>query len=423
MAATTSTVRVNRAWYVVVPMFTQVVLGVLYTWSVFRGPLAKLHGWSEAQTIAPYRYSLLALAAGTVLAGMWLDRKGPRFVETISGLLLGTGMLLAAAFSNSPGGLIFSYGILGGLGVGFGYVAPIATCIRWFPDKRGFIAGLAVVGSGVGPVFYGPFLQGLIGRDASRFEESIPRTFLILAGIFYVSVIGAAQFYRLPPAGWKPEGWTPPAAKQVAVEERSPRGMLATWQFYGLYALYFLGASVGLTAIGMAAPLLDAVSGTGAAISAGLALGVMSLFNGGGRLSWGAVSDRLGRKRAAIFMSVVSIVTCLALLRPAQGFWPVLTGLCLAAFAYGGWLALMPSLAADYYGPRHVGANYGLLFSAWGLCGFVAPGYFASVLDRSRAAGGTMGGYGEVFTELAGVSAVALILAAVLRKPAARTVN
>jgi MFS transporter, OFA family, oxalate/formate antiporter len=417
MATAAPAVKTNRVWYAAVAMFTQVILGILYTWSVFRGPLAKLHGWTDAQTVAPYRYSLLALAIGTVIAGIWQDRKGPRVVETISGILLGSGMLLAAFFSDSVPGLIFSYGILGGLGVGFGYVAPIATCIKWFPDKRGFIAGLAVVGSGIGPVFYGPLLQSLIGTDATKHAETIPRTFMILAALFYVTVIGAGQFYRVPPPGWKPEGWTPPQGAKAAGPDSSVGKMMGTWQFYALYVLYFLGASVGLTAIGMAAPLLDFAGGATAVMSIGAAVGLVSFFNGGGRLSWGSLSDRLGRKSAAMMTAGVSIITCLVFLRSASGFWPVMVGLGLAAFSYGGWLAIMPSLTADYYGQKNIGSNYGLLFSAWGLCGFFVPGYFATIMDRHRAASDVAGGYAEVYTGLAILSAAALVLAAVLQKP------
>ena len=409
----------GRVRYLLAPMFTQIVLGVLYAWSVFRGPLARLHGWTEAQTIAPYRYSLVALAAGTVLAGILLERTGPRVVETISGILLGTGMLLAAFWSNSVNGLIFSYGILGGLGVGLGYVAPIATCIKWFPDKRGFIAGLAVLGSGVGPVFYGPFLQSLVGRDAAQFGVTIPRTFAILSALFFITVIGAAQFYRWPPADWSPPGWTPPPAAQMAHEEKSPTQMLRTWQFYALFVLFMLAASVGLTAIGMAAPLLDVAGGSKVLLSAGLALGFVSLFNGIGRLSWGALSDQLGRKPAALWMLAMVILTCWLLLRPVSGYAPVLAGLCMVAFTYGGCLALMPSLIADYYGPRHVAANYSLLFAAWGVSGFVAPGYFAATLDRYKSAGNVLEGYGQVFTELSFLSLAALAVTATLRKPPA----
>src|SRR5437660_3077078 len=189
----------GRWRYAATAVFMQILLGVIYSWSIFRGRLAQLHGWSKTETIAPYRYSLLAFAAGMILGGMWQDRRGPRVVASFGGLLLGTGCLLASQIGDSVQGLVLAYGILGGFGVGFAYVTPIATCIKWFPDKRGMIVGLAVMGFGMGPLVFGPLLQLLIGADPARLHETIPRTFLILAAIFYAGVIGAAQFFCVPP--------------------------------------------------------------------------------------------------------------------------------------------------------------------------------------------------------------------------------
>ena len=356
---------VSRIRLAAAAIFMQVLLGVIYSWSVFRGPLAQLHGWTRAETIAPYRYSLLAFAAAMIIGGLWQDRKGPRVVASAGGLLLGLGCLLAAFLGDTLNGLIFSYGIVAAFGVGFAYVTPIATCIKWFPDQRGRIVGLAVMGFGVGPLLFGPLLEALIGKDPTQFAATIPRTFLILAAIFFVGVVGAAQVYQVPPAGWQPPGWTPPVGRAAAVDV-APRQMLATWQFYVLWMLYFFGTAVGLTAIGEATPLLQEMAKSTALLSAGAALGVMSICNGLGRLAWGSVSDRFGRKPAILLMCAVSVLACLGFLRTADSFDLLLSGLCLAAFAYGGYLALMPSLTADYFGPKNVGANYGLVFSAWG---------------------------------------------------------
>jgi len=196
--------------------------------------------------------------------------------------------------------------------------------------------------------------------------------------------------------------------------------MLATWQFYALWMIFFLGASVGLTAIGQASLLIQEVAHASAPITAGVAVGIMGLFNGAGRLGWGAVSDHLGRKTALLAMSSVSVIACLAFLRTASGFWDVIIGLCLAASSYGGYLALMPSLTADYYGQSSIGGNYGLVFSAWGLCGFLVPGYFESLLDRAREAGNLAGGYNEVYWKLAILGMIVAILVALLRSPRAR---
>jgi OFA family oxalate/formate antiporter-like MFS transporter len=407
---------VSRVRLASAAIFMQVLLGVIYSWSVFRGPLAQLHGWSRAETIAPYRYSMLAFAVAMVLGGIWQDRKGPRVVATTGGLLLGTGCLLAAWLGDSLNGLIFSYGIVAAFGVGFAYVTPIATCIKWFPDQRGRIVGLAVMGFGVGPLLFGPLLEVLLGKDPAQYAETVPRTFLVLSGIFFVGVVGAAQFYVVPPPGWRPAGWSPPVGQAAAVEI-SPRTMLGMWQFYLLWLVYFLGTAVGLTAIGEATPLLQEMAKSTAVLSAGAALGVMSICNGVGRLAWGSVSDRFGRKLAVLLMCVVSVLACLGFLRTAGSFSTLLLGLCLAAFAYGGYLALMPAYTADYFGPKNVGANYGLVFSAWGLCGFLIPGYFAGIMDRARAAGDLAAGYNEVYWKLAVIAAVGAAAAAMLRPP------
>jgi OFA family oxalate/formate antiporter-like MFS transporter len=309
-----------------------------------------------------------------------------------------------------------AYGIVAAVGVGFAYVTPIAMCIKWFPDKRGMIVGLAVMGFGVGPLLFGPLLERLIGSDATRLAETIPRTFLILAAIFYVGVIGAAQLYRVPPPGWKPAGWTPVAARAGAASMPAAE-MVKTWQFYALWLVYFLGTSVGLTAIGEATPLLKEMAKSNTLMTAGTALGVMSIFNGLGRLGWGSVSDRLGRKLAVLGMCAVSILACVGFLRTPTTFLPLLIGLCLVAFGYGGYLALMPSFTADYYGTTNVGANYGLVFSAWGICGFIVPGYFAGIMDQAKKSGNVAGGYQEVYLTLAVLALLCGAVAAVLRPP------
>ena len=412
----------NRLQYAAAAVFMQVLLGIIYAWSIFRAPLAQLHGWSNAQTIAPYRYSLLAFAAGMIVAGFWQDRQGPRIVASAGGFLLGTGCLLAAFIGDTVSGLVLAYGIVAGVGVGFAYVTPIAMCIKWFPDKRGMIVGLAVMGFGIGPLLFGPLLETLLGNDPSRLGETIPRTFLILAAIFYTGVIGSAQLYRVPPAGWKPAGWTPAAAR-IGAMEMPPGQMTGTWQFYALWIVYFLGTSVGLTAIGEATPLLKEMAKTNTMMTAGTALGIMSIFNGLGRLGWGSVSDRVGRKSAMLGMCAVSTLACVGFLRAPAGFLPLLTGLCLAAFAYGGYLALMPSLTADYFGPKNVGANYGLVFSAWGICGFLVPGYFARIMDHAKATKSVAAGYQEVYLTLAVLALLCAGVGAVLRAPRAEGSN
>ncbi|HLG99447.1 MAG TPA: OFA family MFS transporter [Bryobacteraceae bacterium] len=418
-ARTATLVPASRARHAVIAVFMQAINAVVYSWSVFRGPLAELHHWSKAQTIAPYRYSLLAVAIGTIIGGLWQDRKGPRLVASVGGLMLFVGSLISAFSGDNLTMLVIGYGLIGGLGGGFVYVTPIANLVRWFPDKRGTMVGLAVMGSGLSPLFWSPLIEWIVGKDAAQLHTTLPLAFIVMACIFIVGLVLPAQFMRVPPKGWKPEGWTQPVHR-AAVRDVSTGQMLSTWQFYALWLAFVLGVGVGLTAIGQASPLIQEISRSSTMpFSAGIAVGIMGIFNAGGRLTWGTVSDRIGRKTALFSMSCVSIVACLGLLRNASGFWGVVAGLCLAAFAYGGFLAVMPAFSADYYGQSNVGGNYGFLFLAWGVCGFLIPGYFEAILDRAREAGNLAAGYREVYWDLAMLAIAVAVLAIIVRPPRA----
>ncbi|GBE14792.1 putative MFS-type transporter YhjX [bacterium BMS3Abin14] len=408
----------NRWRFVGAALVMQLCLGVLYSWAVFRGPLTALHGWSKVQTIAPYRWSVLMFTVAMIIAGFWQDKKGPRLVGTVGGILMGTGVLLSAFIGNSVGGLIFGYGILGGLGVGFAYVTPIATCVKWFPDKRGMIVGLAVMGFGAGSLIFAPLIEKLIGNNPEAYATTIPRTFIILSVVFYICVIGAAQVYRVPPAGYKPPGWEPPVATGAPTKEDfTPGEMVKTWQFWVLWVIYFLGTSVGITAIGQAKPIIVELSKGAAVMSGGAALGLMSLFNGVGRLAWGATSDKIGRNMTTVAMYCGYLIACLFFLRNATGFWQVLIGLCIVGFSYGGYLAMMPSFTADYYGSKNIGANYGIIFTAWGICGFTVPKYFAGIMKAAKESGNIAGGYNQVYFTLAIMAVVGIVLTLVVKRP------
>jgi len=414
--------KVNRWKFVYAALVMQLCLGALYSWSVWRPVLEKTNGWDAKISIGPYRYSLLFFTVAMIIAGFWQDKKGPKLVGSVGGLLLGAGCLLSAVTWQSEMGLKISYGIIGGLGVGFAYVTPIATCVKWFPDKRGTIVGLAVLGFGAGSMIFAPLISNLLGSDAAMWATTVPRTFGILGVTFLICVIGAARIFDVPPAGYKPEGWNPPAAATsasgvVQKAEFAPGEMVKTWQFYCLWLIYFLGTSCGITAIGQAAPLVKELAAASAVMSAGAALGIMSAFNGVGRLAWGATSDKIGRKPTTVVMFVCYIIACLFLLRNTTNFIQALAGVCLVGFSYGGYLAMMPSFTADFYGPKNVGANYGIVFTAWGVCGFIVPGYFASIVAAAKAAGDAAAGYNQTYFTLAGFCVVGIILVLILKKP------
>jgi MFS transporter, OFA family, oxalate/formate antiporter len=410
----------NRTPHAIVAISMQFLVSLTYAYSVFRTPLAGAYGWSKSQTIAPYQCMLLMVSLGTVLGGMWQDRKGPRVVATVGGVIIAVGCVLASMAGENLPMLVVTFGIIAGLGVGLVYVTPIANLIRWFPDKRGKVVGFAVMGSGFSALFWAPLLEKLLGTNPAQYVRTIPHTFIVMAAIFLVVIVGLAQLYRVPPVSWKPEGWIPPAshAKRVDI---SPGAMLRKREFYILYVLFVLGTAVGQTTIGNAAPMLQSVRTPGVAMSIGFALGVLGICNAGGRLAWGTLSDRIGRGRVVILMQCVSLLACLGFLRVPGGFHAVLFGLCLAVIAYAGFLAIMPAFSADYFGSAHVGGNYGILFTAWGVSGFVAPGIFERILDNARKTGNLAAGYNVVYLSLALISVLVAGLVFLLRPTAEKS--
>jgi OFA family oxalate/formate antiporter-like MFS transporter len=396
----------NRWTMVVAALVMQICLGILYAYSVVRGPLTKELGYTVKQTGYPLMASFFFFAVGMIIAGRWQDKAGPRTVGLFGGVLLAIGAAVAGMMYKDLAGLIIGYGVLGGLGVGFAYVTPIATCIKWFPDKRGTITGLAVFGFGAGTLVFGPLLTKLI------ISYGIATTFYIVAVIMLVFVCGAAAMFKVPPAGYKPPGWNPPApapGAQVVKTNYLPNEIIQTGSFWTLWFVYFIGAAAGLMIIGQAVPIGVEVAKLSKTVAAA-GLGIMSLLNGLGRLFWGSVSDKLGRTRTVIACFVLYILAFVFVLPNSNTYMLWLVGVCAVGFAYGGYLALMPSLTADYFGTKSLGANYGYLFTAWGLAGVGGP----FMIDWIKTA---TGAFTNAMYITAGACVVGIILAAIAGPP------
>lgn len=355
----------NR-WVVVAgALLIQVALGAVYIWSVFKGPLMDEFGWSPAATNLTFSITLLVCAMATVVFGKLQDRVGPRSVATIGGLLLALGLILAGRAS-SLGWLYFSFGVLGGAGMGAGYVCPLATCVKWFPDKRGLISGLAVAGFGGGALVFTPIAKGFIAASG------VLATFTYLGLIIGASVVLGARLLVNPPPGYQPAGWAPAAAGAGAgagAMDYTTRQMVRTSQFYMIWISYLFGCAAGLMIISNALPIAEA-QGLSGALAAGAVMTV-SVFNAAGRLAWGAVSDRLGRTRTLTLVFLVCGLTMLSLKLlsgPA-----ILIGVSLVGFCFGGFLGVYPTITADYFGTRNLGMNYGSVFMAFGLGAVFGP--------------------------------------------------
>jgi OFA family oxalate/formate antiporter-like MFS transporter len=358
----------NRWLMVAAALVLQLCLGVLYAWSVFRAPLMKQFGWTVKEAGYPLMASFFFFAVGMIVAGRWQDKAGPKKVAIFGGVLLAAGCFLAGAIGSTVGGMVFAYGILGGLGVGFAYVTPIATCIKWFPDMRGTITGLAVFGFGAGTLVFGPLINKLVA------SIGLAQTFYAVGAIMLVCVCGAGSMFKVPPAGYKPAGWNPPApaAGSPTKLDWTPNEIIGNSQFYVLWLIYLFGAGAGLMIIGQAVPIGLEVAKLDRAVAAA-GLGTMALLNGLGRLVHGSISDKIGRKNTVILCFAEYLVAFLLLLPNADSFTKWLVGICIVGFSYGGYLAVMPSITADYFGTKSLGANYGYLFTAWGIAGVCGP--------------------------------------------------
>lgn len=368
-------------WFVVVgALLVQSSLGSLYSWSVFVKPLlAAFTGSTNMQVSLPFTIALAVFSITMVFAGIWQDRRGPKIVATVGGLVLGLGNILASQAGQLEG-IYVTYGVLGGIGIGLAYVCPIAACIKWFPDKRGLVSGLAVAGFGAGSFFYAQFANYLIalGSPASSWRQA----FIILGMIYLVSILAGGQLLRNPPSGWLPPGWTPPSSSGKPLDSSSTwTETVRTGTFYRLWAMFAFAASSGLMVIGHLSPF-GQESGLTAA-EAAAAVGVLALFNGGGRIVWGFVSDRVGRRRTMFAMFTLNAVV-MFLLKEMGGTVPLLAvAAATVGFCFGGTLAIFPSATADTFGAKYIGINYGLMFTAYGVAGIIGPIVGAVVHDST----------------------------------------
>ncbi|MBL8621196.1 MAG: OFA family MFS transporter [Myxococcales bacterium] len=344
----------------------QLALGAVYAWSVFRAPLASALGASVTQVNLAFTIANVTLGVAAFVGGLWLARVGPRVVAVTAGVLYGAGVALAGVLGHHLALLYLCYGVLGGAGIGLGYIVPLATLVKWFPDRRGLITGVAVAGFGGGALVFGPLARALIVAHGPFVALEV------LGVLFLVIVLAAAIQLGDPPDGYRPPGWQPPAlAARAPAPDVGLRGALATWQWYALWLMLFLNVGAGISIIAEAVPMAQELTGAGAARATAL-VGTIALCNGAGRLVWAALSDRVGRRPvfAALFLIQAAVF---ALLPVAHGYHPFLALACVCLLCYGGGFGTMPALVADYFGARHVGRIYGLMLTAWSAGAVLGP--------------------------------------------------
>jgi OFA family oxalate/formate antiporter-like MFS transporter len=386
-------------------VFLQIALGAVYAWSVFRVPLSKQFGWSISEVTLTFTISIFVLGFAAFFCGLWLNRKGPRIVALTGGALYGLGVFLAS-FSHSLSWLYLSYGLIGGIGLGLGYIVPVAVLVKWFPDKRGLITGIAVGGFGAGALITAPVATRLIQA------VGVLPTFAYLGIAYFIVTIIAGLFMQNPPDGWKPEGWSPTTLQtsQRAGHDFVLSEALKTWQWYALWLLLFLNTCAGISVISQEAPIFQELTGASAIVAAGM-VGLASIGNAVGRVFWAWVSDLITRRATFAVMFILQVLLFWFL--PSIATVSLMTIVTFVVLmCYGGGFGTMPAFTADYFGPKNVGPIYGLMLTAWSFASAVGPLFIAHMRE-------TAGSYGGALHIVAGVMAVSILFPILVRPPRA----
>lgn len=379
----------NRWWVVAGGILIQLCLGAIYAWSAFTGALiAEPYGFSRTGTQVIFAVGLASFALFMALVGgRWQRRSGPRVVALVGGLVLGAGYLFAGVAGTNFWGMLF-----GGAGIGLAYVCPVAALMKWFPDRKGLITGLAVAGFGFGaliwikltegfafgPIDLTPGWAGLFGMG-----WTVNQVF-VLYGVLFAGLVAIGSLVMVnPPAGYAPKGWTPPTGSAALLSggvDFNELEMVRTAQFWALFFIFLVGATSGLMVIGIirlfGGEVLASQGMTpgDALLVTGTAMGLFyALANGLGRILWGNISDRLGRRNAIALMSAIQGVTMIMFFYMAGSEIGLYVGATLIGFNFGGNFALFAAATADYFGNRNVGTNYPLVFLAYGVGGIVGP--------------------------------------------------
>jgi len=362
-------------------------LGILYSWSVIKGGIPDDWGWSAADKALPYAVCCFVFAIAMIPAGRLQDKLGPRVIASIGGVLMGSGLIISSLVGNSLAGFVLGFGVVTGIGIGFGYASATPPAVKWFPkSKTGLIAGLVVAGFGLASVYIAPLVTKMLGM------YELQGTLLYLGIAFLVAVVALAQFVKNPPAGYVPAESSPPkvtSAAPEAVEQAQAaasvsldvdwKDMIKTSQFWVLWTMYCFGSATGLMIIGVAKGLGAQALGAGAF----WLVAVLAIGNASGRVLAGIVSDKLGRQNTMFGFFMLQAIVVVSLVFIQEQAVVLLLIVAIAGANYGSNLSLFPSVTKDYFGLKGFGLNYGIMFTAWGVGGLILPRLNGIVIDKT----------------------------------------
>jgi len=409
----TTTPGSSRWLLVAAALLLQFSIGAVYAWSVFSKALKEAPAFklTTVEASLPFTVTIGMIFIGSYIGGRIQDRRGPRPVALVGGVIYAVGVVLAS-FAQNGGQLwliILGYGVISGFGLGFAYIVPIAMLLKWFPDKRGLITGLAVGGFGFGAVLTSPVAHWLIAKDPGR-----PTSAFLPLGIAYLvmSLIGAS-FFRNPPAGYTVPGYEPAASASGSNggTDYTQGEALRTPQWYLLTAILTLNVTAGIALISQAAASATDIAGYTAA-GAATVVGVLAVFNGGGRIVWAAASDFIGRMPAFAAMLGLQGV-CLLILPHASNAVLFFILAAVVYLCYGGGFGTMPATAGDYFGVKYAGAIYGLMLVGWSLGGIIGPIIISALIGEQKS-------YTIGYTTIGIIALASMVLTFITKVPAAR---
>ncbi|KQA20126.1 OFA family MFS transporter [Vibrio metoecus] len=384
-------------------------LGILYAWSVFNKALVTDFGWSAADASSPYAIATIAFSVCLLVAGILQDRMGPRNILILGTTLTGLGMI-ASGFASSVLMLNITFGVITGAGIGFGYACLSPSAMKWFhPSKKGMVNGLIAAGFGLAAIYLAPLTSTLITH------LGIQTSFMILGFGVLVIAVPLACTINNPPTGYMPAEPTLKAGQEAKVVAKAAnlswKAMLKTPQFYALWLMYALAASVGLMIIGNITNIASVQANLPNAV---YLASILAIFNSGGRIAAGILSDKIGGVRTLLLAFLLQGAN-MVLFASFDSEFTLIIGTAIAAIGYGTLLAVFPSITAEFYGLKNYGTNYGVLYTSWGIGGAIG----AAVVGYSMTHGG---GYTLAYTISAGMMAVCIVLALITKPMSAEKV-
>ncbi|WP_347551914.1 OFA family MFS transporter [Pseudalkalibacillus hwajinpoensis] len=383
-------------------------IGAAYAYSVYKKPLVESMGWSLTDVTLAFTIMMALAGSSAAIFGKFVERNGPKKSAIVAAVLFGLGQAgsgLAVAIDSLPL-FLATYGLLSGLGLGIGYISPVSTLIKWFPDRRGLATGMAVLGFGTGALITAPV--------AASFIESIgiTMTFYILGASYFLLMVLGASYIAPPEEGWMPEGMKKDLSSgkrelKKDLAQLTAREAVKTKRFWMLWTMMLINTSAGIMIISVASPMAQEVVGLSAATAATM-VGIMGIFNGGGRLGWAAASDYIGRPAVFLIFFIIQIVAFVSL--------PLTTNallfqmfILLVVSCYGGGFSNLPAFIGDLFGTKQLGAIHGYLLTTWSLGGVFGPILVAQIKERTDS-------YIPVFYVFTILISIALVISILLRR-------